>query len=498
MVTRLLAYLLALVILPWAIPSPAVASPGLPSSPIQNPKYPKSQIQNYDDPPRLPPARDAPRGRVFAWTADAGSEGGKQGLRFTWALPKELEEGKLYDLVVICHGTGLDYRWGHANYPPEVFRPHDIVVSVDGTSPGPNDARVFLGERKDALLFRDFLLEMARAFPVNRIFLFGHSQGSFFVTYFAGEFPSLAEGVVAHASGAWSWTKTKAGTQQVPIVFMHGTKDPVVPYAQSVGARDAYTEDGHKMVLLRRLPAYNHWPNAARASECIDWCRGMKSPEAAEVLACAQELMRVKPPDQYSYQCAPPLGAARQLLLRLRLPEGDKAAPEDTTGQDRAKAEALLKQIEEQGARHVAALKRSVASPADLILGAGPDAGAWLGHLLSLREDFRGVESVEAYLKDIGWAEARTAHQAAAQPLLEAWYSGKPDKEKFEAVVDAMPRCFLVEALPFDLMPQMRTWHDKAKDLGLSEESLEKYDNVPIWDAAWLKGQDKYAEIWKK
>src|SRR6185503_10880223 len=182
----------------------ATAPAATPASPIQNPKPP---ILNQDDPPRRQPSRDAPRGEVFAWTSDAGADkDGKGGLRYTWSLPKKMEEGSLYDLVIICHGTGLDYRWGHANYPVGVFRPNDIVVSVDGTSSGPNDTRVFLGERKDAMLFRDFVLEMGRIFPADRIFLYGHSQGSFFVTFAIGEFPALANGVIAHASGAWTWT----------------------------------------------------------------------------------------------------------------------------------------------------------------------------------------------------------------------------------------------------------------------------------------------------
>src|SRR5690606_30883548 len=115
-------------------------------------------------------------------------------------------------------------------------RPNDIIISPDGPSEGLNGTRLFLGEAEDAIIFRDFLLEMSRIFPARGIFLYGHSQGGFFVAYFAGEWPAATEGVVAHASGAWSWSDREGGVQGVPIVFMHGTADPVVPYRQSPAA----------------------------------------------------------------------------------------------------------------------------------------------------------------------------------------------------------------------------------------------------------------------
>src|SRR5690606_29815273 len=144
------------------------------------------------------------------WTSE-------QGLRYTWSLPPTFQKGKACDLVVLCHGTGLDYRWGHANHDPLTFRTNDIIISPDGPSEGPNGTRLFLGEPEDAIIFRDFLLEMSRVFPARGIFLYGHSQGGFFVAYFAGEWPAAAEGVVAHASGAWSWSRREGGVQGVPI-----------------------------------------------------------------------------------------------------------------------------------------------------------------------------------------------------------------------------------------------------------------------------------------
>jgi predicted esterase len=473
-----------------------------------------------DDPERREPSKDAPGGQVFAWTSRAAAKGATEGLRYTWCLPKDMQQDKPYDMIVICHGTGLDYRWGSANYKPGVFRPGDIVICPDGTSAGGGAAddgtRVFLGQRADAMLFRDFLLEMTRTFPVDRIILYGHSQGSFFITYFAGEFPGLAEGIVAHASGAWTWSKTKGGIQRIPIAFMHGTRDPVVPYGQSVGARDAYAEEGHGMLLLRRLPLYNHWPNGDRASECIDWCLGMKTPDAAEAIARAEAMLRVKPKDEYGYECAPPYGAARLVLLRVvqagqaeeeggvgakpsaDAPRGARPVDEATEKQKK-RAQRLLDRIDAEGGKHVATLKQSVKTRDDLaLMSSGAEGNSWLGHLVSVREDFRGVDSVETYLNEIGWAEVRVAHEEAAEPMRMMWYSAGKEPDKLRAAVEALPNCFLVEALPFDLVEQTRDWRQRAGELEISDELVKKQEIVEEWDRAWRRGLDAYAAIWKE
>jgi len=82
-----------------------------------------------------------------------------------------------------------------------------------------------------------------------------------------------------------NWSKTTPPVRKVAIAFMHGTKDPVVPYPQSPGSRDEYAKAGFKLLHLRRLQDWNHWPNAIRATECLDWCEGMTTTDPAVALA---------------------------------------------------------------------------------------------------------------------------------------------------------------------------------------------------------------------
>ena len=146
--------------------------------------------RNFEDPPELKPDATAESGVVYRWES-------ANRLRYTWLLPDGYDPSQPTDVTVILHGTGLDYRWGHWNNPIGVFRPQDIVLSVDGPTPD-NKTRLFMGEKDDAEAFKVFLSEMREMFSIDDIFLYGHSQGGFFAIYFAGEHPDLVDGAVAH------------------------------------------------------------------------------------------------------------------------------------------------------------------------------------------------------------------------------------------------------------------------------------------------------------
>lgn len=442
-----------------------------------------------EDPPRQEPSLTAQPAKAFAWTSE-------KGLRYTWVLPGTVADPGHRTLIILCHGTGLDYRWGSANYPPGVFRPADIVISVDGPSPGPNGTRLFLSEEDDSAAFAGFIGEMARVFGASRTIVYGHSQGSFFAAWFAGEHPELVDGVIAHASGVWTWTKYGRDVAGVPIVLMHGSADPVVPYGQSVGGRDWYREQGHPMVQLRRLDRYNHWPNGERAAEAIDWCIGMKTAQPAEALAAAESMVRPKGVDKYAYEAPPWFSGARDVLRRFEGRGPRPFGPEVLKGipaAERDRAAELTKLIEAAGEAHVQKLRASIKQPEDLKL----DGGAWLGHLVLVREDFRGVDSVEAYMTQIGYDGALREHVKAAAPLMDTWYEQAEPDAKFGAAVAALPRCFLIETLPFGFGDTMADWWRNADGAGITPEHRKQYANFAMWQTGWQEGRKQYKELWK-
>jgi predicted esterase len=405
-------------------------------------------------------------------------------------LPEDYDPETPVNLTVICHGTGLDYRWGHWNNKPGIFRPQDVVVSVDGPTEAENGTRLFMGEGDDAEAVRDFLVEMREVFAVERVFLYGHSQGGFFVVYFAGEFPDQVAGVVAHASGAWNWSKTGKPVREVAVAFMHGTRDPVVPYRQSPGSRDHYAKQKFELLFLRRLENYNHWPNAVRANECIGWAQGMTTDDPAEALAVAEELLRPKRPDEYQWETVAAFAGARDVLRRF---EGAGPVPfEEPDPKLVAAAEELAQAIEEEGERHVKAIRKHVKKKLEL------DGEPWLGHLIALREDFRGVDSVEAFVDEVGYDKLAASHAKAAGKILDAWYNERDEAEIYSAVVGGIGKAFLFEGYPPELREKMEGWHADAKRLELSKKDQKSYADFEAWVQGWEDGSEEYRSIWKK
>ena len=436
-----------------------------------------------DEPERRVPEASAPALEPFAWTS-------KKGLRFVWWLPKDYDAKKPREMTVICHGTGLDYRWGLWNNKPGIMRPDDIVVSVDGPTPD-GQSRLFLGEKKDADAFDAFLAEMRASFAIDRIFLYGHSQGGFFVVYFAGEHPDHVAGVVAHASGAWNWSKMTKDVQKVAIAFMHGSADPVVPYRQSPGSRDAYAKAGFPLLQMRRLAGYNHWPNAVRATEELDWCQGMTAKTPEEALAMALEILRTKRPDEYQYEQPVGFSAARAVLRRI---EGKGPSPfTNVDGKTAASAKQWIEKIEAAGELQIDALKKD-APKKDVKLDHAP----WIGQLVAMREDFRGVDSVESYLKEIDYDAQVEAQRKGAAAILDAWYRKNAEKATFTAVVDDIPNAYFFDGFPPELPAKMKEWKDGAKKLGIGPDVLKKYAVFEEWLKSRDEGFKRYERIWKQ
>lgn len=455
-----------------------------------NPAAPSWNEWNEEDPERKAPSADAEPGRTYAWKS-------RDGLRYSWTLPRGFVRGQGYDLVVLCHPDRADFRWGHLNHPSgpgaRAFRPGDIVVAVDGTSAHERnpDLRTFPMDPGSIVQFRDLVLEVSRIFPVNHIYLYGMGGGGSFAQCFAARFPALADGVVAHGCGAPADCVKKG---QMPVVLLHGAKDLMVPVSVSRDAARAYAEAEHVNVRLRILQSFNDFPNPVRAGECIDWLKAMRTDDAAVALGAARALLTPKPPDEYEYRCAVWFSAAREALGRIVGAGSDpiKDAPEETL----AAARALIEKIEAEGQRHVDALRAMIGegSLAEMPLDGRP----WLGYLAAMREDFRGVQSVEAFAAKIGYDELADEQHETAASFREFWAPDGDAKEAFETGVDAVLDSWLSDSLPLDIGTRLRIWARRADELKLAPDAMEKYEYVANWEKGWKSGLDAYEAEWRK
>lgn len=456
-----------------------------------NPAAPGWNEWRDTDPERLAPSADATPGQAYAWKS-------REGLRYTWTLPKDFKKGEGYDLVVLCHPDHADFRWGTLNHPAPAtagergFRPTDIVVGIDGTSANERnpDSRKFAVEPETIIQFRDLVLEISRTFPVNGIYFYGMGGGGEFVQCFAAAFPALADGVVVHGCAA-PYDCVKKG--RTPLVFVHGAKDLIVPLHVGFEARRAYAEAEHTNVRLRILQSFNDFPNPVRASECLDWVKAMRTENPELVLASVRAMLKPKRPDEYEYRTAVWFGAARVALDRL-VGEGDnpiKSVPPEVA----AAAAAMIEQIEAEGAKHLIALRPQINGAG--LTAQSLDGKPWLGHLIAMREDFRGVKCVDEFMTLIGYDELVTTHNDAALGFVEVWAPDGDNAAAFEEAVDVIQRCWLSQFLPLDVGPRMRYFARKADELKLPADAMEKYEYFQNWDKGWKDGLDAYEMIWR-
>lgn len=451
------------------------------------------------------PGFEATPGSVYCWKTEDGT-------RYAWSLPYSFQRGEGYDVVVILHPARADFRWGFSNFPRKPateggFRPNDIVVSIDGMNGDPRrpNQRVFEISENNMVRFRDTMLEIARVFPSRRLYIVGGggpsglqnegaAGGGEFALAFTSPFPALAEGVVVHGAAV---DPGLAGKSSLPIVFLHGAKDSFVPLRVAIDAVRAYREAGHERVRLRIMRAFNDFTNPVRTSECLDYLVGMSAAEPEVVLHAAERLLTPKPADEYSYVCPVWMGGANEVLARLT--GQSSSTMEDVPEAIGIRAQQLIEAIDADAARHVSVLKPLVnAERASELV---PDGGAWLGYLLAFREDYRGVASAEQYAANLGLESALVEQQEAAAQVWRAWEMRDPRGKEgagatYEQLVEALPKCFLVEALPPDVAAWLRVVTRRADEFELSERSVGLSEYASLIEAGWKNGLTTYGRSW--
>jgi predicted esterase len=418
----------------------------------------------------------ASSGKRYAWKA-------QDGLAYEYFVPKEYDAKAGANLTLILHGSNLTRHWGFANHAAGKFRPDDVVVCPDGTTPNGQGGFNFLQSDKDLKRLHALHEELKKTFRVRATFVYGHSQGSFFSFLYAGAFPDDVQGVLGQASGVWIGTQATERHHHQAIALLHGTADPVVPYGQSVGGLDFYREAKYPLAHLRSLEGWNHWPTADQAEQELAWCEGTTSADPARVVACFETLSSGEGPRDFA--------ALRAVASRLAELEGAPAAA-------RSKASAAVEAVDALAKRHVEAMARSL----------GKEKGdkladdAWVAHVRLFLRDFDGVPVCDDLAK--AWADRRKDHRDGAVKHLREYYRvrQKDAAKAFDEGVEAIRTGFLwYECADPELWKALDGWKDDAKRLKLTKAALKAYDGVvPVMRSACKKGLASYVEVnetWK-
>ena len=417
-----------------------------------------------------PKAKD----KQYEWKA-------KDGLAYRYFVPKGYDEEKGANLTLIFHGSNLTRMWGFANHKAGAFRPDDIVVSPDGTTPNGSGGFNFLGKPKDAKRLHAFVEELKRIFTIRDIYLYGHSQGSFFAFYYAGQYPKEVAGVVGHASGVWGQTQQGPKGHHQAIVLMHGTGDPVVPYGQSVGGYRSFLDARYPMVRLRSLENWNHWPAehngpVPHTSQQLTWCEGMTTSDPERLQACLDLLADLKSKERHDY------AALYTVAKRI---EGLDDAPEAL--EKRAKKAAAV--VEKLAESHI----KAMGLPDKIAFEDEP----WIVHLVVFLRSFRDVPAREELAEKL--EKTLSQQKKTAIKNLRVYYQKRAKKPAaaFAAGVTAIRTGFLhYECMDNDFLNQLDAWSKKARDFKIGRKALKDYqETVPAYRKAIEKGYREFFAV---
>jgi len=409
-------------------------------------------------------------GEAYEWKSAAGSP-------YEYYVPKSYDPKVGANLVVVLHGNGLDYRWTFWNHPPGQFRPDDIVVSLEGTQKlAQTGAWEFVEGRDSCTAVHAILEELKQAWKVRQTFLYGHSQGSFFVYEYAGEYPKDVDGVVGHAGALWLSSKLAKGNHHQAIAFLHGTDDANVPWGQSVAGREAYREADYPLVHLRTLWGWPHAPNWQQAQNELAWCEGMTSSDPARVAAALATLR------EENVEQGIDAAALFAVAARLEALAGASAAQKG----EAAKAKASVEKV---AAAIAAAIDKSLGKEKLTKASGAP----WLGMAVRFLEDFDGVAACAA------WSRKHAAELAAIDKVAKdapAEFRQKAEKAPAEALGSALA---ILEsgwrnAYAHEFADRVEGW---LKDAAVKLPKKEAARATAVV-AAWRKGRDEgYAEFAK-
>ncbi len=398
-------------------------------------------------------------GEPYEWTSAGGIVCSCRG-------PAKYDEAKGVNLTVILHGSNLTHGWGFANHDAKTFRKDDFVLVPDGTTSNGKGGFNFLPG--DVKKFEALIAEAKKAMKVRAVFLYGHSQGSFFSLLYAGAKPDDIAGVVAHASGAWAETAIGPQGHRTAIVLMHGTQDPVVPYVQSAGAFDEYTKAGYPMVRLRSLEGWNHWPaehngSVPHTSQQIAWCEGMTTTDPVRLAAAFDVLANVSNDGAAEHDYAGLWSLAKRI-------ESMTGAPPELV----ARAKTARGDVERLAADRAAVL----ALPEKLVFDGKP----WVAGLPMFLRQFQAVPACEEVAKRV--APTLEAHRKDGIAHLRKHYGAlKSSKtaEAFDEGVAAIESGFLwIECADAQFRKNLEDWAKDAKKLKLAKSPLKTYDAVVV------------------
>jgi len=154
-------------------------------------------------------------------------------------------------VVISLHGGLSSGRqmMNAADFRPVADREHFIIVCPDGIERGWNDGRMNK-ERNDVKFIDELITYIVSKYNGDslRVYATGISNGGFMATRLACELNNRIAAIAAVAA-TMGKDVTYHPNKPVPVIYIHGTKDPLVPYNGGLNARSGAMVYSHEDML---------------------------------------------------------------------------------------------------------------------------------------------------------------------------------------------------------------------------------------------------------
>lgn len=369
------------------------------------------------------PSSDVPVGKTLEWQTPEGRP-------YWYRIPRKIKASDPPALILFLHGTGGSHGWAFWNYrlADGNFRKDDILVSPDGLSPGRNGTFNFMQGKKDGDQLAGLITRFQEEFPIGRVYVYGHSQGAFFTYWFAGEYPELVDGIIAHAGNVLQVQHPKLAKEKIAVAILHGEADAVVTVECAYRTHGIYQEQGYRKLKLQIVEGLTeqsgHWPLPSEVLKLLDWLDQVSEKTASQAVTIGMEAIAGAEPDL--------------VLIRTSVQEA-KGLLKGVEGEERAHLDLRIGKMEEFLARardvHITHLVES-GDGFDMKLG----FRAWAPHFARINQ---------AYVADPVWKAAMKKPQKEAKKHAKAvdkaleQLGGEVDKKDFSAGIKALEKGFL-------------------------------------------------------
>ncbi len=315
-----------------------------------------------------------------------------------------------------------------------------------------------------------------KRFPVDKVYIYGHSQGAFFCYWFAGAYPEIVDGIVAHAGNVLQVKHHKLAKEKVAIGILHGEADAVVSVDCAHRTHDIYKAQGYKKLKLTIVEGLTersgHWPLPKQVSEMFEWLDRVSVDTFSGMLDVA--LSELAKEDPELFVVAEALGGAKALLRKVR-------------GKDRKELEAsldpLLGFVDDARTAHAAAIEAASRSTEK------DRYESWMAHFTSVDPVFVASQKWKSALRKLIRSTANQNRLVAqATKLLDA----KPGRASFVQATKVVQKAPLA-AYAKELMEHLDRLSEKPPP-GVTAKDVERYKQAIEGRAKSMEKGEKKAE----